>query len=178
MKKRSLSLSKVYTLIEPGPVVLITTAHKGKQNVMPLAWHTMIEFTPPLIGCVLSNKNFSFTALTKTKECVISIPTVELAKQVVGCGGCSGKTVDKFTKFGLTPEKASIVGAPLIGECYANLECRIFDAKLANTYNFFILEVVKAWINPSITDVRTIHHQGKDKFAVDGEIISIPTKVL
>lgn len=65
MKKRNLPLSKVYTLIETGPVVLLTTADKGRPNVMTLAWHTMLDFEPPLIGCVVSEQNYSYKALLK-----------------------------------------------------------------------------------------------------------------
>ncbi|MBK5206376.1 MAG: flavin reductase family protein, partial [Polaromonas sp.] len=136
MTKRSLPLSKVYGLLEPGPVLLLTTAHKGKANVMTMSWHTMMEFEPPLVGCVVSNGDFSFDALKATRQCVLNIPTAELAGKVVGCGNSSGRRVDKFTSFGLTPEPASLVGAPLIAECYANLECRVIDTRLMNRYNF------------------------------------------
>ncbi len=96
MAKRSLSLSKVYGLLEPGPVVLVTTARGGRSNVMPMSWYTMMEFEPPLVGCVISNRNYSFGVLKATKECVINIPTVEIAEKVVGCGNVSGADVDKF----------------------------------------------------------------------------------
>ena len=127
MAKRSYLLSKVYGLLEPGPVVLVTTARKGRANIMTMSWHTMMEFEPPLIGCVISGRNASFDTLRATKECAINIPTLDLAKQVVGVGNCSGRTVDKFAKFGLTPVEAAQVKAPLIAECYASLECRVAD---------------------------------------------------
>ena len=173
MAKRSLSLSKVYGLLEPGPVVLVTTSRRGHPNVMPMSWYTMMEFEPPLVGCILSNRNYSFAALRATKECVINIPTVEIAEKVVGCGNASGEDVDKFKKYHLTPKPASIVGAPLIEECYANLECRVVDTAMVNKYNYFVLEVVKAWIDPKAKDPRTIHHQGKGIFIVAGERIKL-----
>src|SRR5664280_1002027 len=86
MAKRTLPLSKVYGLLEPGPVVLVTTAHKGRANIMTMSWHTMMEFEPPIVGCVISNRDYTFSILKQTKECVINIPTVELAAKVVGCG--------------------------------------------------------------------------------------------
>ena len=177
MAKITYPLSQVYQLLEPGPVVLVTTAHKGKANIMTQSWHTMMEFEPPLIGCVISGRNHSFDALVATKECVISIPTVEIAKQVVGIGNCSGKKVDKFKKFKLTPEPASQVKPPLIAECYANLECRVADTRLVNKYNFFVLEVVKAWIDPSMKNPRTLHHQGKGVFIVGCDTIKLPSKM-
>ncbi|HAL38062.1 MAG TPA: flavin reductase [Polaromonas sp.] len=170
-------MSKVYGLLEPGPVVLLTTAHKGAANVMTMSWHTMMEFEPPLVGCVVSNRDFSFDALKATRQCVLNIPTVELAAKVVGCGNTSGRRVDKFKSFGLTPEPASLVGAPLIAECYANLECRVVDTRLMNRYNFFVLEVLKAWIDPACKEPRTLHHRGRGVFIVAGETIKLPSKM-
>lgn len=138
--KKTLALDQVYRLLEPGPVLLVTTANKGKANVMTLSWHTMMDFEPPLVGCIVSNRDYSFNALKKTKECVLNIPTVDLAKEVVGCGNTSGRNVDKFKKFKLTSLAASQVKAPLIKECYANLECKVVDMNLVNKYNFFIFK--------------------------------------
>lgn len=177
MAKKSFPLSKVYRLIEPGPVVMVTTAHKGRANIMTMSWHTMLDFEPPLIGCVISSRNYAFDILKATKECVINIPTVELAKKVVGCGNASGRKLDKFEAFGLTPRAASCVKAPLIHECYANLECRVADGKMVAKYNFFILEVLKAWIDPLRKHPRTIHHLGRGAFMVAGETIKLPSKM-
>ena len=136
MAKKTYPLSRVYQLLEPGPVVLVTTARRGRANIMTQSWHTMMEFEPPLVGCVISGRNYSFDALRATKECVLNIPAANLAKQVVGIGNCSGKKVDKFKKFKLTPEPASLVASPLIAECYASLECRVADSRMVNKYNF------------------------------------------
>jgi flavin reductase (DIM6/NTAB) family NADH-FMN oxidoreductase RutF len=177
MAKKSLPLSKVYGLLEPGPVVLVTTARGGRPNIMTMSWHTMIEFEPPLVGCVISNRNYSFGLLKATRECVINIPTVEIAEQVVGCGNTSGADTDKFERFGLTPKSAAQVGAPLIAECYANLECKVADTGMVAKYGLFVLEVVKAWIDPAVKNPRTIHHLGSGNFMVAGERIKLKSKM-
>jgi flavin reductase (DIM6/NTAB) family NADH-FMN oxidoreductase RutF len=128
------------------------------------------------VGCIVSGRNFSFEALTATRQCVLNIPTAELAAQVVGCGNVCGRRIDKFTRFGLTPLPAATVDAPLIAECYANLECRIADTRLMNRYNFFVLEVGKAWIDPTCRAPRTLHHRGRGVFMVAGETITLPSK--
>jgi len=115
--------------------------------------------------------------LKATKECVINIPTAELAAQVVGCGNTSGRKLDKFRRFGLTAVAASLVQAPLIDECYAALECRVADARLVAEYCFFILEVLQAWIDRSRKDPRTLHHRGKGAFMVAGRTIKLPSKM-
>jgi flavin reductase (DIM6/NTAB) family NADH-FMN oxidoreductase RutF len=174
---RRLPLAHVYRLLEPGPVVLLTTARKGRANVMAMSWHTMMEFEPPLVGCVVSNRNTSCAVLRATKECVIAIPTVEIAAQVVGCGNTSGRSTDKFARFGLTPLPASRVSAPLVAECYANLECRLVDARLVQKYNYFVLQVLKAWIDPARKRPRTIHHMGRGAFMVAGRTIRLPSRM-
>ena len=176
MTKKSFPLSRVYRLLEPGPVVLLTTAAKGRANVMTMSWHTMMEFEPPLVGCVISDRNHSFGVLKATRECVINIPTAELAVQVVGCGNTSGTKLDKFRRFGLTPVAASLVKAPLIDECYASLECKLVDARLVSKYCFFILEVLQAWVDSARKDPRTMHHRGRGVFMVAGRTITLPSK--
>ena len=62
---RSYPLSKVYQTIEPGPVVLLTTAEAGRANVMTMSWHMMVDFEPPLIACIVSTGDFSFAACAR-----------------------------------------------------------------------------------------------------------------
>jgi flavin reductase (DIM6/NTAB) family NADH-FMN oxidoreductase RutF len=177
MEKKSYPLSKVYGLLEPGPVVLVSTARAGRANIMTMSWHMMLDFEPPLLACVISGDSFTFGILDEAGECVINIPTVELAEKVVGCGNTTGSEVDKFARFGLTPLPASTVQAPLIAECYANLECKVVDRDMVPTYNLFVLEVVKAWIDPAVDAPRTIHHRGWGVFMVAGETIKLPSKM-
>lgn len=174
---KPLPLAKVYQLIEPGPVVMLTTAHKGRANVMTMSWHMMVEFEPPLIACVVSGANHSFAALEATRECVIAVPARTLAPKVVKVGNTSGRDVDKFEAFGLTPRPASQVGAPLIAECFANLECRVADARLVRSRNLFILEVLAAWRDPARKNPKTIHHHGYGKFVVDGLAIRLKSRM-
>lgn len=176
-KKKSFPLSKVYQLLEPGPVVMVSTARKGESNIMTMSWHMMIDFEPPIFACVISENNYSFQILKETKECVINIPAVELLSEVVGVGNTTGAKIDKFKKFHLTQEPASAVKAPLIGECFANLECRVIDMKMVAKYNIFILEVLQAWMTPSKKRQRTIHHCGEGIFTVEGKIIKTSSKM-
>jgi flavin reductase (DIM6/NTAB) family NADH-FMN oxidoreductase RutF len=174
---KALPLSRVYQLLEPGPVVLLTTAHRGRPNMMTLSWHMMVEFVPPLVACVVSDADYSFASLKATQECVIAIPALKLAPKVVKIGNCSGRDVAKFERFGLTPVPAEMVASPLVAECFANLECKVADTRLVNKYNLFILEVLKGWIDPAQRDPKTIHHRGYGRFVVDGETIRLKSRM-
>ena len=174
---KELPLSTVYQFIEPGPVVLLTTCRKGRANLMTMSWHMMVEFEPPLIACVVSAANYSFAALRTTKECVIALPARQLASKIVKIGNLSGENIDKFEKFALTPVPATCVSAPLVKECFVNLECKVSDTRLVNKYNLFILEVVKAWTDPRQKRPKTLHHHGYGKFVVDGEAIRLRSQM-
>jgi flavin reductase (DIM6/NTAB) family NADH-FMN oxidoreductase RutF len=174
--KKVFPLASVYRLLEPGPVVLLTTAHKGRVNVMPMSWHTMIDFEPPLLGCVVSNRNYSFDLLRAARECVINIPTVKLITEATGCGNCSGQSTDKFSAFGLTPLPATRVQAPLIAQCPANLECKVVDTSFVAKYGLFVLQVVKAWRDPRPKRLQTFHHMGMGKFMIAGSTRVLPSQ--
>jgi len=174
---KELPLAEVYRLIEPGPVVLLTTRSKaGRANVMAMSWHMMVEFTPPTIACVVSRDDYSFAALRSTKECVLAIPSVEQAEKVVKVGNCSGRDTDKFATAWLTPLPAERISAPLVAECFANLECRVIDTRLVNSYDLFVLEVLAAWIDPAQPKAKTIHHIGNGGFVVDGEVLHFESR--
>ncbi len=177
MARRALALGEVYRLLEPGPVVLLTTAARGRANLMTMSWHMMMEFEPPLVGCIVSGRNFSFAALRRTRECVLAIPDARIARQAVRCGNVSGREVDKFARIGLTPLPASVVRAPLVAECWANLECRVVDTRNVERYNMFVLEVVKAWIDRAVRQPRTLHHQGRGRFMIAGRTLRLPSKM-
>jgi flavin reductase (DIM6/NTAB) family NADH-FMN oxidoreductase RutF len=162
---RQLKLSRAFTLIEPGPVVLVTTHDVGKSNIMTISWTMVLDFTP-VFAITTGDWNYSFTALRKTGECVIAIPAVDLLDRVVGIGTCSGADTDKFAKFGLTAVAGKIVKAPLIAECVANIECKVVD--VVSNHSIVVLEAVAAHIDATRKEKRTIHAVGDGTFVVDG----------
>jgi len=174
--KRDYPVANIRRLLEPGPIVLVSSAWRGASNIMTMGWHTVMEFTPSLVGCIIAEGNHSHGMIKSSGECVINLPTYDLAAAVVGIGNCSGAKVDKFTAFKLTAVAAASVKAPLIKECYANLECKLVDAKLVASYNFFIFEVVKARAAPSPKFPKTMHYRGDGEFMLAGRNVSLRAK--
>lgn len=169
--KKDFPVSDVRRFLEPGPIVLVSSAWKGEENIMTMGWHMIMGFEPSLIGCYIWDENHSHDMIKKSKECVINIPTVEMATTVVEIGNCSGREVDKFSKFSLTPLVGDTVKAPLIKECYANFECKLVDSSLIGKYNLFILEVQKAHVAISPRFPKTIHYRGDGLFMISGPTV-------
>lgn len=160
-----MKLSRAFTLIEPGPVVLLTTRDGEKNNVMTLSWTMVMDFTP-MFAITTGPWNYSFSALQNTEECVIAIPTIDMLDIVVGVGTCSGSDTDKFARFKLTSRPAKIVKAPLIAECLANIECKVVD--FIAPHNIVVLKGVAAFFNARRKEKRMIHAVGDGTFIADG----------
>jgi flavin reductase (DIM6/NTAB) family NADH-FMN oxidoreductase RutF len=183
-RKKNYPTTEIRRFLEPGPVVLVSSAWKGERNMMTVGWHMMLGFEPALVGCFIWDQNHSFDLIRRSKQCVINLPTVDLIDKVIDIGnthasggggggrGGGGKRRDKFEQFGLTALPATKVTAPLIAECYANFECRLIDTSLINRYSLFVFEVVKAHVATSPRYPTTVHYRGDGVFMISGRNVS------
>ncbi len=183
--------SKVYRLIEPGPVLLVTTGSlaESTHNVMTIGFHMVIQHeSPPLLGISLGPWDASFAALKQQRECVLAVPSVDMAGGVVAGGNCSvddGSDGDssKWQRFGLDALPAGKVKAPLVGgsNIIANIECVVEDTKMVSKYSMWVLKPVKAWINPDKLPGeggKMFHHRGDGTFVVDGDILNLKDRMV
>lgn len=161
-----LPLARAFTLIEPGPVTLVTTHDGRRDNVMTITWTMVMDFSARF-AIATGPWNHSWTALRDRRDCVIAIPTVDLLDTVIGIGTCSGAQTDKFARFGLTRARARHVGAPLIRDCLANIECRVVD--IVADHGIVVLQGLAAWIDHARPETRTLHAVGDGSFIVDGD---------
>jgi flavin reductase (DIM6/NTAB) family NADH-FMN oxidoreductase RutF len=142
-RKKDFPVSEIHRLLEPGPIVLVSSAWKGRTNIQTMGWHMVMGFSPSLID------------------------------QAVGIGNCSGREVDKFARFNLAPLPDEQVSAPLIQECYANFECKLLEGKLVSKWGLFIWEVVKAHAATAPKYPKTFHYRGDGVFMISSPSISL-----
>ncbi|MHB8110668.1 MAG: flavin reductase family protein [Syntrophorhabdaceae bacterium] len=169
-KKKDFPVDRARRFLEPGPIVLVSSAYKGERNIMTLGWHMMLGYE--LVGCYIWDQDHSHSLIRESRECVINVPTADLVKTVIGIGNTHGPLPDKFDEFGLTAVPAHEIGAPLIGECYANFECRLIDRSLIKRYSLFVFEVVKAHVASAPRYPVTLHYRGDGMFMISGDNIS------
>lgn len=169
-KKKDFPADHVRRFLEPGPIVLISSAYKGERNIMTLGWHMMLEYDR--VGCYIWAEDHSFSLIRQSRECVINLPTADMVKKVIGIGNSHGPSPDKFDEFELTAQPAVEVGAPLIEECYANFECRLIDRSLIAKYSLFVFEVVRAHVATRPRYPVTLHYRGDGIFMIAGNNIS------
>lgn len=172
-KKVDFPVSEIRRFIEPGPIVLVSSQHKGERNIMTMGWHMVMGFEPSLIGCYIWDQNHSHALIRRSRQCVINVPTADMADTIVGIGNTSGREIDKFSHFELTPVDAEFVEAPMIGECHASLECRLVDATLIRTYSLFVFEVVKAHARKRPRTPKMLHYTGDGVFITSGPTVNL-----
>jgi len=180
--KEKLSLNQVHRLVNFSPLVLVTVAYGDRQTIAPIAWYTVLSARPPMIGLAVGQSHLTHLLITRSGEFALNIPSSKLLKTVIYCGTTSGENEDKFAGAHLTVVRAEQIGAPLIAECFANLECFVKDKFSVNDHTFFIGTVVAARIQKgffkpgNILDIkkaRTLHHLGGQHFAELGEELTV-----
>lgn len=179
-QRQPVPLTKSYLLLNHGPVVMITSAAGGRSNVMSAAWVGPLDFDPPKVMVVVDKKAYTRELIEASGEFVLNIPCRAIASKVIAAGSSSGCDGDKLTSIGLATAKATRVGAPLLEECVAWLECKVIpEPANAQKYDLLIAEVVAASANPAVFSdgrwhfpdaaSRTIHYQAGGSFFMTGE---------
>ncbi|MGQ9681282.1 MAG: flavin reductase family protein [Anaerolineae bacterium] len=182
MAKIELSPERALRLLVPGPVVLLTAQFRGQPNVMPAAWVMPASYRPPMVSMAVYTETFTRYLLARSQEFIINIPGRPLAEAVWGCGQVSGKDVDKFARFGLTPVEGKRVTAPWVDECLAHIECGVVESFEAGDHALILGQVIGVWAEEQAfetswkleeEEMAPLHHLGGRTFAILGEPFTV-----
>ena len=177
----AVELKNAYRLVNHGPVVLVSAAHDGVENVMAVAWCMALDFAPPKLALVLAQDTFTRSLVEASGSCVVQVPPKKMIDVVDGVGNCSGRTMNKWERFGIERAKGAKVQAPLVEGCTAWLECKVIDEpEIADKYDLFVVEVVAAWADDAAfkdgrwrddlrEELRGLHHVAGGAYFVDGK---------
>lgn len=191
MLREPVPLDKCYRLLNHGPTVLVSSAHRERRNVMAAAWNMALDFAPPKVAVVIDKNTLTRQFVDATGEFVLNIPCRALAQATHAVGQVSGRDLpdDKISHVGLQASRASRVAAPLIDGCVGWLECRVLpEEHNEKRYDLFIGEVLAAWADPRVfsgghwhydegTDpqLRTLHYIAGGHFFAIGEAFEVRT---
>lgn len=132
---------------------MVTSADSaGKPNIVTLAWAGTINSEPPMLSISVRRERYSYGLIKEKGEFVVNLPTEKLVYATDLCGVKSGRDTDKFKLTGLTPEKASLVGVPVIKESPVALECVVKNRLELGTHDMFIAEIAAVDVDESLLD--------------------------
>jgi flavin reductase (DIM6/NTAB) family NADH-FMN oxidoreductase RutF len=182
MRRRTIELGNAYRLLGPGSVLLVSVGDGEQDNLFTVAWNMPLSKDPPRIGLESSKGHYSYEFIERTGEFALNVTDSSLVDAVLGCGSVSGRDgVDKFERFGLTRAPASVIGAPLVEEALASLECRVDQVVDLGGSVLLIASVVAAVADPErfrdgewhfAGGLELIHHLGADRFCVSDRAIT------
>ena len=177
--RKPIPIENAYRLINPGPLVLISSLSGKRAGLTPIAWHMPISDDPPIIALTIWEGHFIHKAILETGDFVINVPSSAMAGTIRKLGSVSGKRVDKFKKYGLVKEAAEKVKSPRLKSAIAVIECKLRgDEAMRKKYNIILGNVVYAeadadvftdrW-HPEKSGPRIIQHLG-------GKVFSVPDR--
>ena len=184
-KTTPISPSSASRLLHPKLTVLLTCTDKaGKANIITLAWTMPVSTNPPLLAVGIAPRRYSHMLIQETKEFTINIPTMEYVKETLFCGRRSGREFDKFKETKFTPLPAKTVKAPIIKECIAHIECKLYRRVTAGDHSLFIGEIQAAYADENafttkynLEKTKLIFHVGGNEFTtLETKIVSPPLK--
>lgn len=144
------------TLIYPVPAVMVSCGNfKDEYNIITVSWVGTICSDPAMCYISVRKNRHSYDIIKKNMEFVINITNEDLAKATDWCGVKSGAEVNKFEEMGLTPQKATIVKAPIIGESPLCIECRVKEIIELGSHDMFIANVVNIQADERYIDAET-----------------------
>ncbi|MEM2281493.1 MAG: flavin reductase family protein [Candidatus Bathyarchaeia archaeon] len=170
----NVGLSNAYRLVHPMHTVLVSCVGKdGKPNIITLAWAMPTSISPPLVAVSIATRRYSHSLIEETGEFVVNIPTMDILDATFHCGAVSGRSHDKFKETGLTPLPARRVKPPIIKECIAHLECKLYGKHPTGDHIIFVGEVVEAYADKKcfgatgydLERAKMIFHLGGSEFA-------------
>lgn len=145
-------LWKPGNMLYPLPVVMVSCAQGGKNNIITVAWTGTVCTNPPMLSISVRPERFSYGMIAQTGEFVVNLTTKKLVRACDYCGVKSGRDVDKFKETGLSAQPASYVAAPLIAESPVNIECRVKDVIKLGSHDMFLAEVLGVHVDLAYLD--------------------------
>ncbi len=140
------------TLLAPVPPAMISCGTLEKPNVMTAAWTGIINSEPPMTYVSIRPSRYSHEIISKTKEFVINMTTLDLVKAADYCGVKSGRTVDKFKEMNLTAASSSVIKAPQIAQSPVSLECQVTAIHSFETHDMFLAKIVAVQVDDRYID--------------------------
>ena len=111
----------------PGQIVLVSTRDtQDRPNIAPKSWVTMVALCGPIVAFGCNVNHTTYQAIAESHEFAVKIPDASLAGRTWRLMNYHG--AGRLEHGGFTLMPAQKIGAPLIAECRAHVEC-VFDSE-------------------------------------------------
>lgn len=115
-------------LIVPRPIGWIgSVSEDGTPNLAPFSFFNCVSGAPPLFvfSAGRSVRKDTLNNVRATGEFTINIVTEEVVEAMNATSASVEEDVNEFELAGLTSVPSTVVRPPMVGECKANIECKV-----------------------------------------------------
>ena len=150
---------KLSWLLSNGQVVMLTCCNSEKsiKGIITASWVAPTSHEPLLISASIGNGEKgegSYRAchalINETKEFGLNLPTPKLTEAILKVGTTHSNEVDKFAETGLTTMQSNKIKAPMIEECFLNIECKVIDQFITGDHTVFVAKPIAAFMNDDV----------------------------
>ncbi len=146
----AIPLADAYRILNPGCVVVVSVGDGQRDNALAITWNMPARRNPPRAAILCGQGHYSYPFIAETQSLVINVLGARWVDAVYRLGAVSGRDVaDKFAFAGLHRTPAREVAAPMVAEAMASLECRVAESLLWDGSALLVLDVVRAWADPT-----------------------------
>ena len=183
---QGMDITKLSWLLSNGQVVMLTccNALKSVNGIITVSWMTPTSHEPLLLMASVGSGGketgdrayrVCYSLINETKEFGLNVPGIELIEAIAKVGTTHSDEIDKFNEAGLTPMKSRKIGAPLISECFLNIECRVLEQFVTGDHTVFVAEPLVVYVDDNvIVDGKFAEkYRDKNKQVHIGEFITL-----
>ena len=120
-------------------VTVVTTKYENKLNGASIAWITKLSKSPLLIMFAMAKGRYTFELIQKSKVFAVNILSTEQIDVGKHFGLISGRKADKFEGIKYDTLKT---GSPILKNCAAVLDCKLYSYFEAGDHYIVVGEVV------------------------------------
>jgi len=153
-------------LIVPRPIGWIGTRREdGSNNLAPFSFFNLVSTNPPVVlfsaGSHRNRPKDSAELARSSGEFTVNIVSEEVVEAMSTTSGAYTAEDDEFVIAGLTPVTGTIVGAPMVAESPANLEClvnQVIEVGEGGRIRLVIGDVVAVHVRGDLLDGTRVEH--------------------
>ncbi len=150
----------------PRQIALVTCRHKGKDNIITIAWHMPTSFSPGMYAISIGKSRFSHDMISDSGVFCVNFISADCRKEIELCGSVSGADSDKFKESGFGKEECDTIDCPRIRQSLGFLECRVTGRVKTGDHTIFVGEIRKSQMKKP---GRRLYHIGYSKFTTTAD---------
>lgn len=128
MPVKSEYINDVADMLKQLPLgAFLTVKSEDKVNTMTIGWGTVgFMWNRPVLTMMVRYSRYTHELIKNAPDFSVSVPLDgHLKKALAEVGSTSGRDLDKFAAFDITPEAARSINSPVIADCGLIYECRM-----------------------------------------------------